>query len=85
MKYPHCLMGALRSRITAKMAWPPTGFVQASIASSATSRQTAIAISAATVVRDSPRDRRPTVAGPEAAVAIVDAAPAARTGLVAAE
>jgi hypothetical protein len=67
------------------MAWPPTGFVQASIASSATRMQTAIAISAATVVRDSPRDRRPTVAGPEAAVAIVDAAPAAPTGLVAAE
>ena len=42
-----------------------------------------IAISAATVVRDSLCDRRPTVVGPEAAVAIVDAAPAAPTGLVA--
>ena len=47
--------------------------------------QTAIAISAATVVRDSLRDRRPTVVGPEAAVAIVDAASAALAGLVAAE
>ena len=47
--------------------------------------QTAIAISAATMVRDSLRDPRPTVVGPEASVAIVDAAPAAPTGLVAAD
>jgi hypothetical protein len=77
--------GRIALQITAKMTWPPTGFVQASIASRATSMQTAIAISAATVVRDSLRDRRPTVVGPEAAVAIVDAAPAALAGLVAAE
>ena len=44
-----------------------------------------IAISAATVVRDSLCDRRPTVVGPDAAVAIVDAAPAAPAGLVAAD
>ena len=44
-----------------------------------------IAISAATVVRDSLCDRRPTVVGPDAAVAIVDAAPAAPVGFVAAD
>jgi hypothetical protein len=77
--------GRIALQITAKMTWPPTGFVQASIASSTTSMQTAIAISAATVVRDSPRDRRPTVVGPEAAVAVLDAAPAAPAGSVAAE
>ena len=44
-----------------------------------------IAISAATVVRDNLCDRRPTVVGPEAAVGIVDAAPAAPVGFVAAD
>jgi hypothetical protein len=54
------------------------------IAKSATNTQTAIAISAATVVRDRLRDRRPTMLGP-AAEAVVDPAPAARNGLAAAD
>jgi hypothetical protein len=57
---------------------------QATIASSATSTQIAIAMSAATMVRDSPRDLRATAAGPAAAgVIVAPAAPLA--GLVAAD